>query len=208
MNQDEHILKTNNNDAQLSRNLIDTIDRETKDSTPWFAIRLFGGRSNEVADFFKDNEVETFIPMRVVDYLDRNEKIRHALRPVVRNLLFVKKTMSVRKLNKLMRDSGRQMMVFRKTKGSAEYYEIPAKQMLDFRIMCNPEFAKALYLSGEEAQIKIGDPVLVSHGPLKGITGRLVRQNKKYYLLKEVPGIGVMVKVSRWCCKPMPKTHS
>ena len=119
----------------------------------------------------------------------------------------MKKTITVRHLNELMMESGRQMMVIRKTKGSAEYYEIPAKQMLDFRMMCNPEYAQALFLSGEEAQIKIGDPVLVSHGPLKGITGRLVRQNKKYYLLKEVPGLGVMVKVSRWCCKPL-NTHS
>jgi ribosomal protein L24 len=60
-----------------------------------------------------------------------------------------------------------------------------------------------MFLSAEEAQLKVGDPVLVAHGPLKGITGRLVRQNKKYFLLKEVPGMGVMVKVSRWCCKPI-----
>ena len=203
MNQDAQIANANNLDLQQSRNLIDTIHKEAKDTTPWFAIRLFGGRSSEVADFFKEKEVESFIPLRMVDFMDKNGKIRQALRPVVRNLLFVKKTITVRHLNELMMESGRQMMVIRKTKGSAEYYEIPAKQMLDFRMMCNPEYAQALFLSGEEAQIKIGDPVLVSHGPLKGITGRLVRQNKKYYLLKEVPGLGVMVKVSRWCCKPL-----
>ena len=59
------------------------------------------------------------------------------------------------------------------------------------------------FLSSEEARMKAGDEVLVKFGPLKGMSGRLVRSSKKYYLLKEVPGIGVMLKVSRWCCVPM-----
>ncbi|MBF1448720.1 MAG: UpdY protein, partial [Prevotella oris] len=33
------------------------------------------------------------------------------------------------------------------------------------------------------------------------LTGRLVRSNKKYYLLKEVPGMAIMIKVTRWCCE-------
>jgi hypothetical protein len=43
----------------------------------------------------------------------------------------------------------------------------------------------------------------VTNGPLKGLTGKLVRQSRKYYLLKEVPGMAVMIKVTRWCCKPL-----
>lgn len=208
MNQDVQKGKSTVIDAQTSRNIIEAINKEAKDNTPWFAIQLFGGRSTDVADFFKENEVETFIPMSIVDYADKNGHIKQVLRPVVRNLLFVKKTLSTKQLNELMAENGTQMMVMRKTKGSPEYYEIPAKQMLDFKTMCNPEYAQALYLSSEEAQLKAGDPVLVAFGPLKGITGRLVRQNKKYYLLKEVPGIGVMIKVSRWCCKPVAKIRS
>lgn len=209
MNQDA--LKQNNIivNAKEDRNIIDTIDRETQDNIPWFAIRLFGGgKSSELADFFKDYDVESFIPMQMVDYMDKTGHIRHALRPVVRNLIFVKKTQSVQRLNEVIEKSGKQMMVMRKAKGSREYYEIPAKQMIEFRTMCDPQYAQTLFLTTEEAQLKVGDPVLVAHGPLKGITGRLVRQNKKYFLLKEVPGLGVMVKVSRWCCKPIETLKS
>ena len=56
-------------------------------------------------------------------------------------------------------------------------------------------------LSADEARHKAGSMVEVCHGPLKGLTGRLVRENHKYFLLKEVPGMGVMLKVTRWCCK-------
>ena len=52
-----------------------------------------------------------------------------------------------------------------------------------------------------EAHLKAGTPVEVFAGPLKGLTGKLVRSNKQYFLLKEVPGMGVMLKVTRWCCR-------
>ena len=68
-------------------------------------------------------------------------------------------------------------------------------------MMCNPELTMKKFLSTEQAHLKKGDKVLVHHGPLKGLTGRLVRSNKKYYLLKEIPGMAIMVKVSRWCCE-------
>jgi hypothetical protein len=82
--------------------------------------------------------------------------------------------------------------------------EIPAREMHEFRMMCNPEVELRKYVSEQEAKLKAGTPVVVKYGPLKGLSGKLVRSNKKYYLLKEVPGLGVMLKVSRWCCVALP----
>lgn len=204
MNQDTLKQQLVQTGGKEDRKLIETLDKEANENTPWFAIRLFGGmKSADLADFFSEHNVESFIPMQMVDFMDKTGRIRHALRPVVRNLIFVKKSVSNQRLNELIVETQKPMMVMRKSKGSKEYYEIPAKQMVEFRMMCDPQYAQKMFLSAEEAQLKVGDPVLVAHGPLKGITGRLVRQNKKYFLLKEVPGMGVMVKVSRWCCKPI-----
>jgi hypothetical protein len=75
--------------------------------------------------------------------------------------------------------------------------------MYEFQVMCNPDLLIGKYMSEEEAKLKKGSPVLVTHGPLKGLTGKLVRQSHKYYLLKEVPGMAVMIKVTRWCCKAL-----
>lgn len=204
MNQDTLKQQLVQTGGKEDRKLIETLDKEANENTPWFAIRLFGGmKSADLADFFSEHNVESFIPMQMVDFMDKTGHIRHALRPVVCNLIFVKKSVSNQRLNELIVETQKPMMVMRKSKGSKEYYEIPAKQMVEFRMMCDPQYAQKMFLSAEEAQLKVGDPVLVAHGPLKGITGRLVRQNKKYFLLKEVPGMGVMVKVSRWCCKPI-----
>jgi hypothetical protein len=90
-----------------------------------------------------------------------------------------------------------------KSKLNREICEIPAREMWEFKMMCNPEIELRKYLSEKEAKLKEGTPVIVKYGPLKGLSGKLVRSSKKYYLLKEVPGIAVMLKVSRWCCVPM-----
>jgi hypothetical protein len=95
------------------------------------------------------------------------------------------------------------MSVIRKTADDPAYYEIPAKQMMEFQMMCNPDITIREYLTEQEARMKVGTEVLVKFGPLKGLSGRLVRISKKYYLLKEVPGMGVALKVSRWCCVPI-----
>lgn len=170
---------------------------------PWIAIRLSYLKQRQIDQYFKDNGMETFIPQEYNICQDKKGKPHRELRPVVRNLLFVKKTVDDAQLYKLMEESPYTMFAIRKDKESRDLYEIPARQMYEFRMMCNPEIELREYLSEEEAKMKPGSPVLVKFGPLKGMTGRLVRKSKKYYLLKEIPGIGVMLKISRWCCVPL-----
>ena len=147
---------------------------EERDLTPWYAIRLYSNSLSKVADFFKENGMEYFVPMQYRDYMDENGKHRRKLRPVVSNLIFVKKTVRQQAMSELLIRCQYKMSVITRK-----------------------------YLSSEESRLKVGTPVLVKHGPLKGLSGRLVRQSHKYFLLKEVPGLGVMLKVSRWCCQPI-----
>ena len=173
------------------------------DGCPWYALRLFTLRQMDVVNSLADMGMEFFVPMQYVDYMDREGRRRRKLRPVVSNLLFVKKTFEPSFLSSAISDLPYKMMVVRKSRGSREFCEIPSKQMYDFRVMCNPELLIHKYMSEEEAKLKVGTKVMVTHGPLKGLTGKLVRQSHKYYLLKEVPGMAVMIKVTRWCCQPM-----
>ena len=184
-------------------NLLDNNTHSAIDGIPWYAIRLFGNCQSKADEFFKDKGMETFIPMSYRDYVGEDGKRKRKLRPVVSNLIFVKKTVSSKMMAEVMMQSVLKMSVLTKSRENREYYEIPAKQMFEFQVMCNPEIEMRKYLSAEEAKLKAGTPVIVTHGPLKGLSGRLVRQSHKYFLLKEVPGIGVMLKVSRWCCQPL-----
>ncbi len=172
-----------------------------QDRTPWYAIRLFSTRQKVVSQWFEELGLESFVPMHYVD-IELEGRVKHILRPVVSNLIFVKKP-AEHDLRRLIADSQFKMSIMTKSRENRELYEIPAREMKEFMMMCNPEIELRKYLSSQEAKLKAGTPVFVKYGPLKGFSGKLVRSNKKYYLLKEVPGLGVMLKVSRWCCVPM-----
>ena len=167
-------------------------DEVIDDGSPWYAVKLFTLKLEEVRTYFKSHNLESFVPEQYVDVEGHDGKPHSVLRPVVRNLIFVKKPGEDISFQKIVQEANYKISVVKKAKDSQEYALIPHDQMYEFRLMCNPEIT-----------MKAGDEVLVKFGPLKGMTGRLVRSSKKYYLLKEIPGIGVMLKVSRWCCVPM-----
>jgi len=170
------------------------------DRLPWYAMRLYSIKQMEIAEYLQDKGLETFIPMEYFVYIDKHNRRCKKLRPVVRNLLFLKKTLPEKEIRTIVNAMPYQVSIIKKDKEHINYYEIPYKQMFEFKIMCNPDIEMRKYITEEEARLKTGDKVIVHHGPMKGMTGRLVRQSKKYYLLKEVPGMAVMIKVSRWCC--------
>ena len=180
------------------------IDGVIDDGTPWYAVRLFTLKLEEVRTYFTSHGLECFVPEQYVDIEGRDGKPHSVLRPVVRNILFVKMTGEDISFQKIVQESNYKISVVKKSKDSREYALIPHdSDVLSSVLMCNPEITMRKFLSSDEAQMKAGDEVLVKFGPLKGMTGRLVRSSKKYYLLKEIPGIGVMLKVSRWCCVSM-----
>ena len=176
-------------------------DNSSPGKSPWFAIRLFTLKLKEVEQYFKDKGLTTFVARQWVDYEGTDGRLHHELRPVVRNLIFVECSLSDNELRTLIYDSAYKMSVVKRLEDN-KFYRISAREMDEFRIMCNPEINLREYLSEEEARLKPGAEVMVKYGPLKGLSGRLIRISKKYYLLKEVPGMGVALKVSRWCCVP------
>lgn len=177
------------------------------DGRAWYAVRLFGSRQSAVADYFKEKGMETFIPLQYRDIEDTAGKVRRVLVPVVINLIFVKQPDDQTVFRKAVQESELKMSVIRRERETRDYYLIPHSQMYEFRLMCNPEITMRKFISTEAAHMKAGDPVLVKFGPLKGMTGRLVRASKKYFLLKEIPGISVMLKVTKWCCVPIAKAE-
>lgn len=175
----------------------------TEDGRPWHAVRLFSLRLNEAVAYFTSAGLTCFVPMEWIGKRTGDDDGKPIFKPVVFNLVFVKKDKEECDLRRIFANARFKMSVIRKDRVAGTYYEIPSKQMLDFMLMCSPEIEMRKFLSSTEAKLKSGTPVIVKHGPLKGLTGRLVRSSKKYFLLKEVPELGVMIKVSRWCCAPI-----
>ena len=58
------------------------------------------------------------------------------------------------------------------------------------------------FMDAAEAEAKPGMEVEVVHGQFAGIRGKLHKSNQKYWFIKTVGGISVMLRISRWYCKP------
>lgn len=175
-------------------------NEEEQHRYPWYAIKLYGLSQKNVEKYLQDKGLETFIPQEYVDVEDSEHKVKHVLRPVVKNLIFLKKTMEEGDIKKVISSSELKMSVITVSKIDKRYCEIPARQMDEFMLMCNPDILLKKFISEDQAHLKKGALVRVKRGPLQGFTGRLVRENKNYYLLKDVPGMAVLLKVTKWCC--------
>lgn len=175
--------------------------KKEEDNCPWYALQLYAFHQDDIAKALQNKGLEVFIPMEYVYSGKEEGSTKKMIKPVVRNLLFVKKIYPTKQMRKLFEELPYRLSVIKVRKDSPDYYEIDAKEMFEFKAACNPELLKKKYLSELQAKLKKGTPVIVTNGPLKGLTGKLVRSNKMYYLLKEVPGMGVMLKVTKWCCR-------
>lgn len=176
---------------------------EPEDQTPWVALQLFSMNQYAIAQELKEKHYEVYVPLEWVMTEKTPGHRKRELRPVVRNLLFLKARDADSELAKMVAELAYPVRLMRKSRETRELAKIPARQMYEFQVMCNPDFLQKRILTSDAAKLKKGQLVSVTHGPLKGLRGRLVRANKKYFLLKEIPGVAVMMNVSRWCCEPL-----
>ena len=197
MDKDKNVASINMEDIDAQTNVV---GEDEQHRYPWYAIKLYGLSQKNVEKYLQDKGLETFIPQEYVDVEDSEHKVKHVLRPVVKNLIFLKKTMEEGDIKKVISSSELKMSVITVSKIDKRYCEIPARQMDEFMLMCNPDILLKKFISEDQAHLKKGALVRVKRGPLQGFTGRLVRANKNYYLLKDVPGMAVLLKVTKWCC--------
>lgn len=166
----------------------------------WYAVRTFNCKEKEISQFFTESGLTHFIPMLYKVDKRKAGKSQRVLATVVHNLLFVQKTLSEKEILKIVSGCNWPLQIFRKI-DSNECYEIPDSQMTEFRALCDQNFEDASFIEPEEIEAKVGKNVRIIHGPFTGMTGKLVRFNNKFFFVKSVVGLGVMIHVSRWYCE-------
>jgi len=171
------------------------------DTSPWFVIHTFNCYELKIGDFLKQKGLAYFIPMEYKVKELKGGKIKKKLVPVIHNLLFVQKSMPEKKMKRIFAECTLPVY-FQFKENSCEFYEIRHREMQLFMLMCDPNIESRRFISLAEATLKVGSEVDVVCGLFKGVRGKLVRYHKQYYVLNIMEGIGVMIKVSRWCCKP------
>lgn len=182
-----------------------TTDTPTETSMPhqpWYAIRTFNCQERKVSRFLSEKEYVHFIPMMVQETKTDGNNPQRIVVPAIHNLLFVQRKDGQKEFIKDMGECNIPISIFRNP-GEQGPCEIPASDMVEIRMLCDPKYKTSIFMSQGEAEAMVGKEVRVVAGPFKGSTGRLVRKNKQYYFLKAIIGMGVMVRVSRWYCEPI-----
>ena len=172
------------------------------DNEPWYAIRTFNCQEQKVSRYLTDCGYVHFIPMTVSVTQTPEGKSKQILVPAVHNLLFVQKQGTQKQMVQLLSECQIPVSIFRQP-GTRSFCEISAREMLELRLLCDPEFTSSSYMTQSEAEAMVGKEVRVMKGPFKGAVGKLVRKDKQYYFLKAIIGMGVMVRISRWYCEPL-----
>lgn len=169
-------------------------------SSIWYALRTFNCKELKVSEFLKTAGREHFIPMAYAERQLQDSKPKRVLVPVVHNLVFLKKDASQKEVLQMLADCPVPVSVFRNEE-TGNCYEISDREMLEFRLLCDPDFEGSLFLTKEEADARPGREVRVVHGPFAGICGKLHRMDKSYFFIKTLASIGVMVRIPRVFCK-------
>ena len=172
------------------------------DTKIWYAIRTFNCQEQKVSRYLKEKDVPHFIPMMYTLKTSDDEKASRTLIPAIHNLLFVQKTLPQRTMVQLFQECPAPISIFRHP-GVQKFCEISERDIIELRMLCDPQFETSVFMTQTEAEAMIGKEVRVVAGPFKGSVGKLVRKNKQFYFLKAVIGMGVMVRVSRWYCEPI-----
>lgn len=180
---------------------------KTKSHDSWYAIRTFNAQEFKVSDYLKMHSLPHFIPVCKSRVEAPDGQVKWRMRPVVHNLIFVRKAFSEEVIRKILQGCPFPLSVYRCQDEAKSWCEIADQNIIDLRIMCDASFCEPTFITQREYDMKEGHIVRVEHGPLSGIRGKLVRKNKKYYIMKSFDidspdAPGVMISVSRWCCVP------
>ena len=169
----------------------------------WVVIRTFNRKEMEVGSFLKEKGLTYFIPMTYKEKLVGDEqKPRRILVPVIHNYVFLQKDCTDNELREMLNQCRVPLQLLR-NKLDNQVSEIPDKEMTDFRLLADPDYAKTPveFLDAEEAEAKPGKEVEVLNGQFTGVRGKLHRSGKKFWLIKTVGSLSVMLRISRWYCK-------
>lgn len=180
---------------------INNIQEDNEPKITWYAVRTFHNMECQLSEYLKSKGIIHFIPM-TTGVKTKQGKAHRVLVPVVHNLLFIQRTLPDKELVEVLKESDIAYNIYRYA-DSTRYSEISDREMREFRAFCDPSLEDTRYVSGAEAEMKVGREVMIVQGAFKGIRGKLVRYGNDYFMVKTLVGVGVMIHISRWYCKPV-----
>ncbi len=176
------------------------------DNSVWISVKTFFSQETKVSDYLKKHGTHHFIPTVVRYSIDKDGKRLSERVPAIHDLLFVRLDQGISQVKNILDGCPYGIYVYRHPEQPQQWGLIPERDMRELRLICDADYSdveisEPQFITSKESNIKVGRKVRVVRGALMGVTGKLIRKNKKYYLVRTFGDLGFMVKVSRWCCE-------
>jgi len=169
----------------------------------WTVVRTFNRHELIVSDFLKREGLTCFIPMRYVEkQVADDAKPHRVLVPVVHNYVFVSLDMPMSQFCSLLAKCATPLYIL-KYRDTDRPVEISNREMMEFRMLCDPAFEQRVSITQQEKEPEVGKEVEIVHGPFAGVHGRLYRKQKRYWFVKTIAGVSVELRITRWFCRPV-----
>ena len=121
-------------------------------SPVWYILRSFNCQELKVSQFLTEKGKRHFIPMMYVEKSDRKGHSRRVLAPVVHNLIFLEKDDSQHNLMQMLNECPVTCYALRK-EDSFEWCEVPDREMIEFRALCDPNFSDTHIMTRDDADV-------------------------------------------------------
>lgn len=172
------------------------------EANPWYVLHVYHNERT-VRDALREQGLNCFIPMKFregvkAEPLDENISEKE-LTPVVHGYLFVEKTLPTDQMRAIFEGIDAPFRIAKHEDG--RFYEVAADEMRDFRMLCDPTYKDSVFITAQQAEARIGKNVTIIRGRFRGIKGKLCQIKGKYYFIKHVAGLGVMIHITRWFCR-------
>lgn len=191
------------NNFQQDKNMLEEGKKMCKGEHKWTVVRTFNRHELVISDFLKQEGLTCFIPMLYQEkVIGDDPKPKRVMVPVIHNFVFVQLSIPMKQLCALLANCNTPLYVL-KARDADEPVEISNREMVEFRMLCDPSFEQMITITADEKEPEVGKEVEIIHGPFSGIRGRLYRKQKKYWFVKTIAGVSVELRISRWYCKPI-----
>lgn len=161
----------------------------------WYVLRVSYNREQNATEWLEGNGFEVFLPMRNEVRIVGGKR-ENASKPLIPNIIFVHSTFTA--LDQALHTPANNCLsyyynhFFVEPNGKNPPLTVPDRQMDNFIRLCHIDDPNILFVSHLECRFKSGDQVVVTSGPFKGITGRVVRVKRQQRVAIEIAGLGVV----------------
>ena len=160
----------------------------------WFVLFAANGKAAKISDYLKSSGIEYFYPMFYQERRIReSERTKRFLRPIFRNLLFVKS--SKFELDQILREIKLKFgilsdLYYRYRDGEErKIIEVPSTEMQNFIALVGAVEEPVIYFSNKDVNLAKGTRVRINGGILVGVEGIFIRVKGDRRVVVSLPNL-------------------